>query len=774
MGLRQYIAKRILDSLVVILLILLLNFFLFYRELNEIADLSITDQLASYFRFIFIDGFRTSYEQDLMPIITGNFPFTVFLWGAAIAVAAVLSILIGTIAAYKFRSKINTGLTIVLLSLFLIPSWWLGTVFQKYTAPVFPTSHWFSFSLWTNITPWSNPLGFTQDFLWHMILPVATLSLSIMGVYFLVVRNSMHTLIHEDFVTLLKAKGLSSRKILLKHIFRNAILPITAIAALTPLILINSAVTVERVFSLTGVGYSLYRSIIHPSGRERAVPNPSLQAIFLVLAFATVALQFFFDIARHSLDPRLRLDGGEVDLTKKARTFKIKGFWKRFFKRKSGVFGLAFISFLAITAVLAPILPIYNPETFVNYGEATPPTFQNVLGTDEWGRDVLSRLIWGSRVSLFEFFSALGISLVIGCFVGLIAGYYSGKWFSYALDRVTDVFVSIPLLVLAVYFPLDPGYGKWILSVGIATWGITAKMTRAQVLTAREKAHIEAARSAGAKDRYVIFHYILPDAFPIIASSVVYTAALVISLQSTLDFFGFRRDLWDLVNPVKTPTVITWGSLMSFGSSAFFAGNAWWVAVPPAICMALLGLSVVFVADSIVYALNPQLEVYKEKKQSAITRIYLKIKRHKLMSFAALGASILVIALIVAPTPHVRAKIQPQSHTEKWIGCWGTLIDGKSYDWDLTNLSSAIRIVVNVSSTQDVRTTATTSDGEIFNNIGMLHNYTMNATGPYLHISIENPSSPSGLPATIAGDIEVYHDYEVQVEYTEWLEWWKP
>jgi ABC-type dipeptide/oligopeptide/nickel transport system permease subunit len=774
MGLRQYIARRILDSLVVILLILLLNFFLFYRELNEVADLSITDQLASYFRFVFIDGFRTSYEQDLMPIIIGNFPFTVFLWSAAIAVAAVLSILIGTIAAYKFRSKINIGLTIVLLSLFLIPSWWLGVVLQKCTAPLFPTAHWFSFSLWTNITPWSNPLGFTQDFLWHMILPVATLSFSIIGVYFLVVRNSMHTLIHEDFVTLLKAKGLSPRKILLKHIFRNAILPITAIAALTPLILINSSVTVERVFSLTGVGYSMYRSIIHPSGDERPVPNPSLQAIFLVLAFATVALQFFFDVAHHSLDPRLRVDGGEIDLAKKAKTFKIKGFWKRYFKKKSGVFGLAFISFLAITAILAPILPIYNPETFVNYREATPPNFQNILGTDEWGRDVLSRVIWGSRVSLFEFFSALGISLVIGCFIGLIAGYYSGKWFSYALDRVTDVFVSIPLLVFAVYFPLEPGYGKWILSVGLATWGITAKMTRSQVLTAREKAHIEAARSAGAKDRYIIFHYILPDAFPIIASSVVYTAALVISLQSTLDFFGFRRDLWSLINPVLSPPVLTWGSLISYSSAAFFAGNAWWVVVPPAICMALLGLSVVFVADSIVYALNPQLDVYTRKKQSAIMRLYLKIKKHKLTTFAVLGASILVVALIVVPTPHVRTKTQPQSHMEKWIGCWGTLTDGRSYEWNLTNLSSAVRIVVNVSSTEDLRITATTSNGEIFNSIGMLHNYTVNATGPYLHITIENPSSPSGLPATMAGDISVYHDYEVQVEYTEWLEWWKP
>jgi len=774
MGLRQYFIKRVLDSIVVMLLILSLNFFLFYRTRPEIADLSIPDQVVSYLRFIFVDSFRATGGEDLIPTIMNNLPFTMFFWGISIALIFGLSILIGTIAAYKFHSKINSFFTVLLASLFLVPSWWLGTVLQKYGSPFFPTTNWYTIGIWAYISPWANPAAFAQDFLWHMILPVACLTLSLMGVFFLVVRNSMLGLKNEDFVTLLKAKGVSSRKILFKHLFRNAILPITALAALTPLIIINAAVTIERVFTLPGIGYSLYRSMISATGWEREAPSPTLQAIFLTLAFIMVAFQFIFDIAQHSLDPRLRIDGGQVSFVKKARRRRIKDFWKRYTKRTSGIIGLAIIMFFVLVAVLAPILPLYGPEDRVIFNEATPPSSQNLLGTDDWGRDVLSRVVWGTRTSLLEFFGALSISLAIGCFIGLLSGYYSGKWFSYILDRITDVFISIPLLIFVVYFPLEPGYLKWIIAVGVATWGITAKIARSQVLTIREKAYIEAAKSSGAKDKHIIFRYVLPEAFPVIASSMIYTAALIISLQSTLDFFGFRLGLGSSIDPVRTPSVITWGSLMSFGKSAFYVGNAWWIPIPPAICMALLGLSIVFVADAIAYASSPQLEEYTGKKTSIADRLYNGMKRHRLMIGVFVAIIILAVALVAIPTPHARTTTETRIHFEGWIGCWGTLTDGNTYDWDLANLSVTIRVVVNVSSTEDLRIRITTSEGEISNILRTQHNYTLNATGPYLHASIENPTSQSGLPAIMSGDIEIRHYYEIQTSYIEWLPWWKP
>jgi peptide/nickel transport system permease protein len=774
MGLRKYLVRRVLDSIVVILLILLLNFLLFYRARPEIADLPVADQLTSYLRFIFVDFFRAAdYERDLMPSIISNLPFTLFLWAASIAAVVALSISLGTIAAYKPKSKINAFLTILLVSLFLVPSWWVGTVLQKYLHSFLPLGNWYSTSIWSLVSPWSNPFGFAQDFLWHMILPVTCLTLGTVGVYFLVVRNSMLGLLNEDFVIVLKAKGVSARKILFKHIFRNAILPITALAALTPLIVINAAVTVERVFSLTGIGYFLYRSAVSPAGWVQETPNAAIQAIFLILAFLMVSLQFIFDVAHHSLDPRLRIDGGQAKLTGKRYSPRRKEFWRRFAKRKSGIVGLLVLMSFALVAVLAPVLPLYDPEDALSFAEAAPPNFRNFIGTDEWGRDVLSRLVWGTRISLFEFLAALSISLLIGCCVGLLSGYYSGRWFSYLLDRTTDVFVSIPLLIFVIFFPLEPGYAKWIISIGLATWGITAKIARSQILALREKAYIEAARSAGAGDKRIILHYILPEVFPVIASSMIYTSTLIISLQSTLDFFGFRRNLSSTIDPVKTPNIITWGGIMSFGSSTFIAGNAWWIAVPPAICMALLGLSIVYIADAIAYASNPHLEGYPEKKDGAIKRLHHKIKRHKLATSATLAAIILIVALATVPTPHIRTYSETRSNLEKWVGCGGALTSGTRHQWESSNLSSSIRIVVNVSSSENTRISVATSEGEIKNSIGTIHDYTLNATGPYIRIDLENPASEEQL-AIAEGYISVYSDYEAQVSYVEWLPWWRP
>lgn len=391
------------------------------------------------------------------------------------------------------------------------------------------------------------------------------------------------------------------------------------------------------------------------------------------------------------------------------------------------------------------------------------------------GRDVLSRLVWGSRLSLLEFFGSLVISLSIGCFVGLLSGYYDGKWFSYVLDRITDVFISIPLLIFVIFFPIELGFPKWIITVGIATWGITAKIAKSQAITIKERAYIEAARAAGAGNRYIIRNYILPEAFHVIASSIIYTAALIISLQSALDYFGFRRSLWSLTDPAKTPNVITWGSTMGYSTTAFFAGGSWWIVMPAAICMVLLDLSIVFVADAMAYALNPQLDMYAGTRISGIKRLYQKLKRHKKMVCAVLGITVLVIVLTIIPTPRVRVRNEARNDLEQWLPCWGTLTDGQSWQWNPTTLPSNLRIVVNISSTEYVKVLITNPEGNVYNKLWNMHDCTINASGPYLHVNIENPTlSGSGASVVVTGDIRIYHDYEVPVSYTEWLPWWMP
>jgi peptide/nickel transport system permease protein len=776
MGLRQYLARRIFDSIIVVFLILILNFFFFYVRLPEASNLPILQQFSDYVRFLFIDFSTVSPKAGVIPQIISNLPFTLFLLGSSIALAIGISLLLGGFAAYRPKSKITAYLALILISLFLVPSWWLSLFFTHYLSPYFPLGHWYSTKVWAYSSAWANPLGFIQDVLWHMFLPVISLTLSVVGVYFLVVRNSMKKFMNEPFIVTAKAKGVSTRKIIFKHIFRNAILPITAIAALTPIIMINAVIPIERAYSLTGTGYFFYWSMISPQGFTRDAPDPLVQILFLMLALITVVIQFVFDIAHHFLDPRLKIDGGQLESAKRTRKLRLSGIWKRFIEKKSGIVGLTIILLFVAIAILAPFLPLHDPEEFILLGESTPPSMMSPLGTDNYGRDVLSRLIWASRVSLAEFFGALCIALSIGYIVGLLAGYYDGKWFSYILDRITDVFVAIPMLMLIAFFPLEPGFPKWILSAGIATWGITAKTLKSQVITIKERPYIEAAKAAGASNRHVLLNYILPEAFSIVASTVVYTAALIISLQSSLDFFGFRRLTWSRIEEVKTPPVLTWGSLLSYSNTTFLASDAWWTVLPPIICMCLLGLSIVFLTDAIANALNPQLSSREIKKESSkLRQLFRKLKRHKLAVFAVLMTIILVVTLIIFPTPHNRIRNESRSDLEKWLGCYGTLNDNNYWRWNLTNLDANLRIVVNISSIEEVYVYIKSVEGEVSNNLGEVHDYTVNASGPSLYVNIDNPVIlGSGSPAIISGDITIYHDYETQVSYTEWLQWWMP
>ncbi|MHA1833248.1 MAG: ABC transporter permease subunit [Candidatus Baldrarchaeia archaeon] len=608
MGIREYFVKRVIQSVIVAFLVLLLNFFLFYMRMPEVSGLAVWEKFESYLKFVFVDGFSTANYRNTLPIIIGKLPFTLLLLGLTFIFSISISLLAGGIAAYKFNKKIDTVLTLVFLSLFFIPSWWLAKIFLKYFHNYFPVGHWYDTRVWSRISPWSNLPGFIQDVLWHMVLPVASFTLSIAGIYFIVIRNSMISCLREDFVTVAVAKGLKTRTIIFKHILRYSFIPILAIAALTPIIVVNEAISIEYVYSLTGVGHLVYWSVISVKGFERSVPTPFLQAIFIILAWITIGIQFAFDLLYHILDPRLRTDGGRLGVRKR-RDLKIKIIWTRFKRGLSGIFGLSVLLCFVFMAVFAPYLPLYDPEDCITGMEPVPPNLQNLLGTDEFGRDVLSRLIWGARATLAEFFGALAVATAIGTVIGLIMGYYSEKWFSYLLDRVTDVFIAMPVMIFVVYFPMEPGTIKWILAVGVASWGIIAKMVKSQVLTVKEKAYIETAKAAGASNRYIMIHHLLPELLPVLASSLVYTSGLILALQSSLDFFGFRRLTWSRIEEVRSPSVISWGSMLSYSTinTSFIVSNIWWTVLPPAFCLALLGLSIVFVINKLIYAINPQL-----------------------------------------------------------------------------------------------------------------------------------------------------------------------
>lgn len=597
-------------------------------NMRDVQILSLGEKFISYFRFVFVEGFGpTTGYPNVIASVFRFLPYTLLLFGLSAMIAIVVGVAFGVFASYKHGTKMAALLTIFLIIPFMIPSWWLSllsriTAYRLHLPYLF--SGWYSIE-WDleKIPKWSNPLGFMGDVMLHIYIPMIALALSIMGVYFVVARSSVLNVFTERYMLIAKAKGLSPRRIMFKHALRNAIIPITVALTLTPPLIIHESIMIETTWNKPGIGRKLYESLVSPwQSQIRPQPTADVQAIFLTFAVLMVVGYFVLDTVHHALDPRLRTetDGGFLSSAKdklKPRPWKWKFFWLRFKESKLGLIGLAVILAFVFFGVMSPLLP--NPVTtapnilFSNQ----PPSFEHWLGTDEWGRDTLTKLIWGARVSLVEVFGAVLIAVSVGWFVGLLSGYYNGRWYSYLLDRVTDVFLSMPLLVfvVSVGFYLVGPRGlethpfKWIIPVGLATWGVTAKLVRSHVLTIRERAYVDTARAAGASDRYIWLHYIFPEAFSAVASSMIYVVAVIISIQSSLDYLGFYRFFTDPGASKEAPPFISWGNMLSYSSASFAQthGAIWWTVIPPLLCIAALGLCLIIVSDRVAYALNPKL-----------------------------------------------------------------------------------------------------------------------------------------------------------------------
>jgi len=640
LGLKGYILRRAIDSLITLFLIFLVNFFVFFTRMEQYSGMTQTEQFVAYLKFVFIDQFGRvdiAGSPRTIDYVLSVMPPTLNLLVSSILLVILFSLIFGAVASYKFGKSYDLLITMILIFICMVPAWWLGLSMNRVVPNLLGVDA-------------RNPQYF---FIKQSILPPLTLLLCLCGIFFLIVRNSMVNIFPQKFVMLAKAKGVNARSLIFKHVMRNALLAITAMLALAPFLIINQLPPIERVFQINGVGKLLFDSLISPLGVER-IPLTTVQVIFLTLATLTIVSHFILDIVQHWLDPRLKYptmatDGGFPKRFRRkvfVRKKKFGLFWRKFTKTKSGLIGLAMLALFLIVAILAPVLPITDPEKafsphrpqppepfistilsdyFISGGtkvcllKRIPPLPKHWLGTDEIGRDVLSRNVWGARVSLFEGIATTLLAILVGCFVGLIAGYFEGQWFSYLLDRISEVFLSMPILVFIIFFPLEIGevyydiraVFRWVLAVGFSTWAITAKLVRSQVILAKERANVEAARAMGANDRHIIWHYILPEAIPVMVSSIVYVATIVLAMQSTLDLFGFRRYFWsknlETLPPLKNAPYISWGTLLSYSTFNASLSMNWWMLIPPATCIALLGLAMVLVSNKVADTLNPEL-----------------------------------------------------------------------------------------------------------------------------------------------------------------------
>ncbi len=257
------------------------------------------------------------------------------------------------------------------------------------------------------------------------------------------------------------------------------------------------------------------------------------------------------------------------------------------------ILGLALTVFLVLVAVFAPLIAPYDPIKQDLKNRLQPPSWEHPFGTDQLGRDIFSRVVWGSRISLFIALIVVAISFTVGTTIGIISGYFGGK-VDEVLMRITDMFMAFPRLVLAlaVAAALGPGLFNTMLAIAFVSWVYYARLARASTLQIREEVYIEAARAIGASDRRILFLHVLP---------MVITPVIV---QATLDMGGTiltAAGLGFLGLGVQPPTP-EWGVMVSEGRR--FITEQWWVSTFPGFAILLATLGFNLLGDGINDILN--------------------------------------------------------------------------------------------------------------------------------------------------------------------------
>lgn len=271
---------------------------------------------------------------------------------------------------------------------------------------------------------------------------------------------------------------------------------------------------------------------------------------------------------------------------------RFKGFMRRYLSNRYGSVGLLIFLVMVFLAIFAPQVAPYK------MGEMTKdvlaqPSFSHPFGTDHLGRDIFSRVIYGTRTSLLVGFIAAGLSALIGTFIGTISGYYGGL-VDEVVSKIIDTFLMIPVFFLILIIVAIFGRNLFyiMLVIGLTTWPSNARIMRAQTLSIKERAFVKIARSNGERTPRIIFTHIIPNGmYPVIANSALQIGGAILT-EAALSFLG-----------LGDPNVVSWGKMISEGKS--YMTFAWWIIVFPGIFTVLTVIGFSFIGDGLQQALYP-------------------------------------------------------------------------------------------------------------------------------------------------------------------------
>ncbi|MCS0636506.1 ABC transporter permease [Streptomyces sp. LP05-1] len=277
-------------------------------------------------------------------------------------------------------------------------------------------------------------------------------------------------------------------------------------------------------------------------------------------------------------------------------------FWRRYRAHRAGLCGLAVLLVIALVALAAPLL-VGDGARSVTDAPGTAleePSGRFPLGTDQFGRPVLGLLVWGARVSLTVGLLAAALSVAIGTLIGVAAGHFGG-WFATVVMRITDWFLVMPTLVLAIVLATVLSRSVWtvILAIGVTVWPTTARLVRAQTIAVESRPYIERARALGGGHLHVMRRHVLPNVLPLVLSQTTLCVSSAILTEATLAFLG-----------LGDPTVVSWGGMLQDAREAGAVSSGhWWYLAPPGIAVAVVALAFTLCGRALESVLNPRLGV---------------------------------------------------------------------------------------------------------------------------------------------------------------------
>lgn len=533
-------------------------------------------------------GIASATGQPVLHDLLAVFPATLELATLALIVGAVLGIVAGVLCARYAGSPWDLAVRTFTLLGNSVPIFWLGLLMLAlfyarlqwapgpgrlddiYQYTVEPRSGFALIDTWLSgdTAAFKNAIG-------HLALPVLVLAYYSLASITRLTRSACLSEMNKEYILLARAKGAGEMTILLRHVLPNIRGTLLTVTALAWTSMLEGAVLTETVFSWPGIGRYLTTALF--AGDTTAIMGGTL-----LIGVSFVLINNLTDLLVRLTDPEGALMPTYL-------------FLRRLRRSPAAFSGLTLVILLVLTALFAPWLAPHDPNWQDAAARLQGPGAGHWLGTDSYGRDLLSRLLYGARPALGLVALVTAITLPVGLLVGILSGYYGG-WLERILMRFTDVVMSMPRLILAFAFVamLGPGLVNGALALALTTWPAYARQARSEIQRLRHSDYLAAAEMLGIRGGRLLIGHILPLCLPSAIVRLALDLAGIILAAAGLGFLGLGA----------RPPMAEWGAMIADGMQVIF--DQWWIAAIPGAAILLASLAFNLLGDGLRDILEPQ------------------------------------------------------------------------------------------------------------------------------------------------------------------------